>query len=61
MQAKKANQATSVYLVGSGIAGLASAVYLIEDAGVRPENITLLEQYPINRHESAGHIPDHGR
>ena len=47
MQAKKANETTSVYLLGSGIAALASAVYLIEDAGVRPENITLLEQYPI--------------
>ncbi len=61
MQAKKANEATSVYLVGSGIAGLASAVYLIEDAGVRPENITLLEQYDITGGalDGAGD-PEHG-
>jgi len=33
-----------VYLVGSGIAALASAVYLISDAGVPGENIHILEQ-----------------
>lgn len=33
-----------VYLVGSGIASLASAVYLIEDAGVPAANIRILEQ-----------------
>ena len=33
-----------VYLVGSGIASLASAVYLIRDAGVSGENIHVLEQ-----------------
>lgn len=33
-----------VYLVGSGIASLASAVYLIKDAGVPGENIHILEQ-----------------
>jgi oleate hydratase len=33
-----------VYLVGSGIASLASAVYLVKDAGVPGENIHILEQ-----------------
>ncbi len=33
-----------VYLVGSGIASLASATYLVRDAGVPGENIHLLEQ-----------------
>lgn len=35
---------SKVYLVGSGIASLASAVYLIRDAGLRGENIAILEQ-----------------
>ena len=35
---------SKVYLVGSGIAALASAVYLIRDAGLRGENICILEQ-----------------
>ena len=33
-----------VYLIGSGIAGLASAHYLIQDAGVPGENIHILEK-----------------
>ncbi len=33
-----------VYLIGSGIAALASAVYLIDDAGMPGENIHILEQ-----------------
>ncbi len=36
-----------VYLIGSGIASLASAFYLIEDAGITPENIIILEQNDI--------------
>jgi oleate hydratase len=36
-----------VYLVGSGIASLASATYLIKDAGVPGENIHILEQDAI--------------
>ena len=36
-----------VYLVGSGIASLASAVYLMKDAGVSGENIHILEQDDI--------------
>jgi|LGOV01.1.fsa_nt_gb oleate hydratase len=35
---------SKVYLVGSGIASLASAMYLIKDAGVTGENIHILEQ-----------------
>ena len=33
-----------VYLIGSGIASLASAVYLIKDAGVPGDNIHILEK-----------------
>jgi oleate hydratase len=36
-----------VYLVGSGIASLASAVYLVKDAGVPGENIHILEKDTI--------------
>ncbi len=35
---------SKVYLVGSGIASLASATYLLKDAGVAGENIHILEQ-----------------
>jgi len=35
---------SKVYLVGSGIASLASATYLIKDAGVPGENVHILEQ-----------------
>ncbi len=35
---------SKVYLIGSGIASLASAVYLIKDAGVPAQNISILEQ-----------------
>jgi len=38
---------SKVYLVGSGIASLASAVYLVKDAGVPGENIFILEQDKI--------------
>ncbi len=36
-----------VYLIGSGIASLASAVYLEKDAGVPGQNIHILEKDPI--------------
>ena len=36
-----------VYLIGSGIASLASAVYLEKDAGVPAENIHILEKDKI--------------
>ncbi|TNG00164.1 MAG: oleate hydratase [Gammaproteobacteria bacterium] len=35
---------SKIYLVGSGIASLASSTYLIKDAGVPGENIRILEQ-----------------
>jgi oleate hydratase len=45
MPEKTSHPKTSkVYLVGSGIASLASATYLIRDAGVPGENIHILEQ-----------------
>ncbi len=38
---------TKVYLVGSGVGSLAAAVFLVRDAGVRGENIHVLEQMSI--------------
>lgn len=38
---------TKVYIIGSGIAGLASAHYLIKDAGVLGKNIHILEKDAI--------------
>ncbi|MFF4550729.1 oleate hydratase [Streptomyces sp. NPDC001435] len=35
------------YLVGGGIASLAAAVFLIRDAGLRGENIRILEELPV--------------
>ena len=35
---------SKIYLIGSGIASLASAVYLIKDAGVQGKNIHILEK-----------------
>lgn len=35
---------SKVYIIGSGIAGLASAVYLIKDANICGENIHILEK-----------------
>jgi len=37
-------QDAKVYLVGSGIASLTSAVYLLKDVGISGENIHILEQ-----------------
>ncbi|UQA91173.1 oleate hydratase [Streptomyces halobius] len=42
-----ASASSKVYLVGSGVGGLAAAAFLIRDAGVRGENIHVLEQIPI--------------
>jgi oleate hydratase len=36
-----------VYLVGGGLASLASAVFLIRDVGIPGKNITILEQTKI--------------
>ena len=46
MKPAKNNNSTdsNVYLVGSGIASLASATYLIKDAGIPGKNIHILEQ-----------------
>jgi oleate hydratase len=33
------------YIVGSGLAGLATAAFLVDDAGMPGENITILEKY----------------
>ena len=37
----------SAYIIGSGLAGLASAFYLVRDAGVKGERIHILERLPI--------------
>jgi oleate hydratase len=37
-------KSSKVYLIGSGIAGLASAVYLEKDAGIPGGNIHILEK-----------------
>jgi len=38
---------SKVYLIGSGIAGQASAVYLAKDAGIPGENIHILEKVSL--------------
>ncbi len=43
----KNNKNSKIYLIGSGIASLASAVYLEKDAGVPAENIYILEKDKI--------------
>jgi oleate hydratase len=40
-------ETAKIYLIGGGIASLASAKYLVDDAGVPGENITILEQDDI--------------
>ena len=40
-------QETKAYIVGSGLAGLAAAVFLIRDAGVPGANVTILEKGEI--------------
>jgi len=35
------------YIVGGGIAGLAAAVFLVDDAGMPGENITIFEKLPV--------------
>ena len=44
----KVTENTKVYLIGGGIASLAAAFYLIEDADLNPENITILEQRNVS-------------
>jgi oleate hydratase len=52
---------TKAYLVGGGIAALASAAYLIRDGGIPGRNISILEQTPLlgGSLDGAG-SPDHG-
>jgi oleate hydratase len=38
---------SKIYIIGSGISGLASAVYLIKDAGIVAKNIHILEKDSI--------------
>ena len=38
---------TKAYLVGGGIASLASAAYLIRDGGLQGRNITIFEETPL--------------
>jgi len=47
VEKKRKPKDSKVYLIGSGIASLASATYLINDAGVSGENIHILEQDDI--------------
>jgi len=46
MSGEYANDATSVYLIGGGIASLAAAAFLIRDGNIPGENITVLEESP---------------
>ncbi len=41
------NRNKQAYFVGGGLASIAGAVYLVEDAGFRGENIHILESLPI--------------
>jgi oleate hydratase len=41
------NQHRKVYLIGGGIASLASAAYFIRDGHINPANITIFEELPI--------------
>jgi oleate hydratase len=52
---------TKAYLVGGGIAALASAAYLIRDGGISGPHISILEQTPLlgGSLDGAG-SPDHG-
>ena len=48
---------SNAYLVGSGIAALASAVYLIREGGLAGENIRIFEQGSV----TGGHWTARGR
>ena len=52
---------TKAYLVGGGIASLASAAYLIRNGGLKGTNICILEETPLlgGSLDGAG-SPDHG-
>ncbi len=37
----------SAYIIGSGLAGLSAAVFLVRDAQMKGENIHVLEELPV--------------
>ena len=37
----------SAYIIGSGLAGLSAAVFLVRDAQMKGENIHILEELPV--------------
>ena len=37
----------SAYIIGSGLAGLSTAVFLVRDAQMKGENIHILEELPV--------------
>ena len=43
-----AGPAMKAYLVGSGIASLAAAVYLLRGAGMKPSDVTVYESEPTS-------------
>lgn len=57
---KKENQNKKAYFIGGGLASLAGALYLIEDADFKGANIHILEALPIlgGSNDGAGKIPE---
>lgn len=45
---ENAHRTSKAYLVGAGIGSLAAAAFLIRDAGLPAENITILEELPLS-------------
>ena len=45
--AKKPAGVKSAYIIGSGLAGLSAAVFLVRDAQMKGENIHILEELPV--------------
>jgi oleate hydratase len=44
----EANEKKSAYIVGSGLAGLSAAFYLVRDGSVKGENVHILEKLPVS-------------
>lgn len=58
---KKADEKRKAYIVGSGLAGLTAAFYLVRDGGVKGENVTIYEADPISGGACDGyHDPKYG-
>ncbi|MES5163183.1 oleate hydratase [Lactobacillus crispatus] len=58
----------SAYIIGSGLAGLSAAVFLVRDAQMKGENIHILEELPVAggsldgaKHPNAGFVVRGGR